>query len=70
MWIIIVFLAICAIWFLYKVAEAKAEPEKPAPAKSKKGKVAMKVALGVMTGGVSLIPDAVSAVKKKSKKDS
>ena len=25
MWIIIVFLAICAIWFLYKVAEAKAE---------------------------------------------
>jgi len=38
--------------------------------KSKKGKVALKVALGVMTGGVSLIPDAVNAVKKKDKKDS
>lgn len=25
MWIILVFLIICAIWFLYKVAEAKAE---------------------------------------------
>lgn len=34
--------------------------------KHKKGKIALKVALGVMTGGVSLIPDAVGAVKKKS----
>ena len=49
----------------------KKEPvkkEDPAAKKSKAGKVALKVALGVMTGGVSLIPDAVNAVKKKNKK--
>ena len=34
----------------------------------KKGKVALKVALGVVTGGVSLIPDAVSAVKRNNTK--
>lgn len=39
----------------------------PVPDKSRKGKIALKVAVGVMTGGVSLIPDAVSAVSKKSK---
>lgn len=50
------------------VEETKPVSEKPAPAKSKKGKIAMKVALGVMTGGVSLIPDAVSAAKKNKKK--
>ena len=51
------------------VTNDKPATENPAPAKSKKGKVAMKVALGVMTGGVSLIPDAVSAVKKNGKKE-
>ena len=40
----------------------------PAQKKGKAGKVALKVALGVMTGGVSLIPDAVNAAKKKGKK--
>ena len=38
--------------------------EKP---NNKKGKVALKVALGVLTGGVSLIPDAVNVVKNKGK---
>ncbi len=43
--------------------------EKAEPAKSKKGKIALKVAVGVLTGGVSLIPDAVDAAKKKGKKE-
>ena len=34
---------------------------------NKKGKIALKVALGVLTGGVSLIPDAVNVVKNKGK---
>ncbi len=50
--------------------EKKEAVETAEPAKSKKGKVALKVAVGVMTGGVSLIPDAVDAVKKKGKKNS
>ena len=50
--------------------EKPVEKEKTEPEKSKKGKVALKVAVGVMTGGVSLIPDAVDAVKKKGKKKS
>ncbi len=41
--------------------------EKNDPAKPQKGKIALKVAVGVMTGGVSLIPDAVEAVKRKGK---
>ena len=45
------------------------QENKPAADKSKAGKVALKVALGVMTGGVSLIPDAVNAVKKKDKEN-
>ena len=39
----------------------------PADNKKKKGRLAAKIALGVMTGGVSLIPDAVGAAKKKGK---
>ena len=40
----------------------------------KKGDVAVKVAMGVLTGGVSLLPDAVKGIKnvadkKKNKKD-
>ncbi len=35
----------------------------------KKGDIAVKVAMGVLTGGVSLIPDAVDGVKKITNKD-
>lgn len=43
-------------------------------ATQKKGDVAVKVAMGVLTGGVSLLPDAVKGIKnvadkKKNKKD-
>lgn len=48
--------------------EESVQENDPAQKKSKAGKVALKVALGVMTGGVSLIPDAVIAAKKKGKK--
>lgn len=50
-----------------ETAPVKNETANNQSAKKKKaGKVALKVALGVMTGGVSLIPDAVIAVKKKA----
>ena len=43
-------------------------------ATQKKGDIAVKVAMGVLTGGISLIPDAVKGIqktteKKKEKKD-
>jgi DNA-directed RNA polymerase subunit M/transcription elongation factor TFIIS len=48
--------------------EKEVQESAPVKKKGKAGKVALKVALGVMTGGVSLIPDAVNAAKKKDKK--